>query len=842
LELSTAALPEASSLPRRGFLGVFFVALAILVLEVSLTRVLSVVMWYHYAFVVISLAMLGLAIAGVFLYLVPPLVRHAPSLIPWFCRASGVTTVLALLYLARTPFKTEAATEIFSRDVAIFYVVALLPFLFGGFAISSALTRYARQINTLYFADLVGAGLGCALVVLLLELAGAPAAILVSAAFFMLGAMLLRREGASAKPDLALALAAVGLVAWAWPARNPTGPSTLNDLRHPFEPRYQKGVADWEKTDRVLFLGWNSHSRIKITEPVPPAGHAADVRVIDIDGNANTGVVRIEGQATAETVAQQAPWMKTWIGAAPYAILPPSPKVLIIGPGGGKDVLAGILAHAHVTAVEVNGLIFDLMTKGPFADWAGGVYRAPGVRAVHDEARSWVRRTGERFDLIQATLVDTWAATAAGAFTLAENSLYTVEAFDDFFSHLTDDGIVHITRWHRDPPRESLRAVVLMTEVMKRRSVPSPEKHILVGLDGAGMIDGNQPYAMLFWSRQEFTPERVAKLLEYAGWRKAQDPRLTLEPAYVPGIPSPNAIGSYLKHPDRSRFIDDYQFDVSPTTDDRPFFFNAVRLWDIARFKKETYQNEQAVVVLVTVLGTVLCIVLIAFAVPFALTIPRIRRASGPGTGVSLLYFCGIGVGFMLVEMPLLQRFGLYLGHPTHALSTILATLLTSTGVGSALAGWTFTRHPVRGVRVAIVMLIVGIGALIAVVPQLLASTLAMELWFRVGVTVGLVFPLGILMGFPLPLGIRALGRGRAALIPWAWGMNGATSVLASVLGVAIGIYAGFTVALLAGAAFYGLALYAAARLPGRVLPAPVVVAAPAPPASVEEPPPIPVG
>jgi hypothetical protein len=359
----------------------------------------------------------------------------------------------------------------------------------------------------------------------------------------------------------------------------------------------------------------------------------------------------------------------------------------------------------------------------------------------------------------------------------------------------------------------------------------------MVGLDGQGKIDGNVPYAVLLWSKKEFTPHQIQALSKFSLWKQGIDPRLTLDVAYVPGTPPTDTIGKYLTASDRARFIDEYPYDIRPTTDDRPFFFNAVRLWDVVTLKAETYQNEQAVVVLVTVLTTVLGIVAAAFVVPFVLTLPRIRRASGPGTGASLIYFCSIGIGFMLVEMPVLQRFGLYLGHPTHALSTILATLLTSTGIGSALAGWWAGRVPVRGARIALGLVILAIGALVLIVPQLLAPTLGAPLPVRVMITVATLFPLGLLMGFPMPLGIRALAKSREVLVPWAWGMNGATSVLASILGVAIGIYAGFTVAILVGAAFYGLALLTAGKLlQGNVAPAPVrqVHEEPVPPATPE--------
>jgi hypothetical protein len=825
--------PAASALPpisRRGMLGIAWIALAILMFEIALTRVLSVVMWYHFAVVVISLAMLGLAIAGIALYFIPGLVRSAAAVIPWFSRLAGVTAGAALVYLAHNPFKTEAAGGIFSADVAVFYAVALAPFLFGGLAISAALARYARQVNTLYFADLLGAGVGCVVVVLLLKFVGAPAAILLACAAFFVGAMLLRRAGSSAAFDTALVVVAVGCAIWAFQAQESSGRDADDPVRFPFEPRYQKGLADRDTGNKPHFLGWNSHSRIKVIEP----RGAASIRVISIDETATTEIREIKGDATPETVADQVRDARWWTGATPYAILPERPRVLIIGPGGGRDVLTGIVYRADVTAVELNGLIIKLM-KGRFAAWSGHVYTALGVNVIHDEARSWVRRSNQKFDLIQATLVDTWAATSAGAFTLAENALYTVEAFADYWDHLTEDGVVHITRWHRDPPRESLRAIVLMTDVMKERGVPNPERHVIAAVDRQGTDGANHPFSMLLWSRRELSEERLAKLVQYSEVRKRENPGFVLDPLYVPTLPSATAIGDigkYLRSPNREEFVDTYPYDIRASTDDRPFFFNTVRLSEILdpRFRQELYQNEQAVVVLGTILVTVLGIVVAAFLIPFGLTLPRIRRSSGPGTGASLLYFCGLGAGFMLVEMPVLQRFGLYLGHPTYALSTILATLLVATGVGSALAGWWLRRHPVGGARVALVLVIVAIGALVLVVPQVLSQTLGLGIWFRVLITMALLFPLGVLMGFPLPLGIRALAGGREAMIPWAWGMNGATSVLASILGVAIGMYAGFTVALLVGAAFYALAFFMAGRLvPDVVTPAEVIPVEPPP-------------
>ncbi len=784
-------------LPRRGFFGIFFLSLAILVMEIALTRMLSVVMWYHFAFVVISLAMLGLAASGLLLHFFPVLVRNARTVVPWCGSLASVATVGMLGYLSRLRFVHDQAGELFRWDVAVTFFVILGPFFFGGLAISAALSRWTSQVDRLYFWDLVGAGFGCILVVFLLDTLGAPAALIVAAFLFAFGAALFRRKwsfGAMADQWL-LALAAAGLV---WHLHG-------GEL----EPRHSKGVDDDAAKVSVRMARWNSYSRIRVLEYGPDSW----MRVIDIDGNASTGIRRLTETASASVVRRDAPELVDWISTPPFAVIPAQPEVAIIGPGGGREIAAALAHGARVTGIELNRITYDLMRNGPEAEFSGHIYTAPGVETIHDEARSWIRRSGRRFDLIQATLVDTWAATASGAFALSENALYTVEAFEDFFAHLTDEGVVHFTRWFRDPPRESLRTVTLMVEVLRRRGIEDPTRHIVVLVDLLGITDNCPPYTSMIWSKSPLDAERLGRLEAVVAARKAGNPKAELVPVVWPGKEPIEDIGRFMVAPDRAKFIAEYRYDVSPTTDDQPFFFNTVRLADVVGFKSETYLNEQAVVVLVTVLITVTGVLLLVFALPFILGWKRIRRENGRGTALRLLYFVGLGLGFMLVEIPLLQRFGLYLGHPTYALTTILASVLVGTGLGSAIAGKLFGTRPVTGARVGLLLLVCGLTAMVVFGPGLLARTLERSITSRIGLTVALLVPLGVLMGFPFPLGIKALASRRPGLVAWAWGMNGAASVLASVLAVAIGMHAGFAVALYVGAAAYGLCLLTAGRL-----------------------------
>lgn len=776
--------------------GMFALSLAVLALQVALTRLLSVVLWYHFAFVAVSLAMLGLALGGIALYLVPGLLARTPALLPWACRAAAAGAVGALAYAVGNPLATVGEAELFGGAVARFYAVLAVPFLAGGLAVSALLAHRAERIHRLYLADLVGAGAGCVGVVALLSWLGAPFAVLASAAAFAVAGALFAADGpdrraARALPDLALAAAALAL-------------GLVPAAREGLEPRHMHGRPDAvaEQGERKVFEGWNAHSRIVVVQT------DERMRQINIDGSATTGSLRLSGPATPELVRREFPEAPLYGGATPYAVVGEGARVAVIGPGGGLDVLTAIHHRARLTAIELNGIIHEQMSRGVLADWSGHAYTAEGVEAVHDEARSWLSRSDERFDLIQAMMIDTWAATATGAFALAENALYTVEAFRDFRERLTERGLVHFTRWNEDPPRQSLRLLATMAEVLRREGVRDVAPYFVVLQEKAA---GTGPLqASVLWSREPFEPDALARLEAHCAMRAPHNP---LEVLAWPGRALDNELSRYLRSDDPEGFEAAYPWNVSPATDDKPFFFNTLRLTDVATLALDE-ANEQAVAVLVHVLFVVSAVVLLAFVLPFALAWRRIRRTEPPGVGLRLAYFACLGVGFMFLEMPLLQRFGLYLGHPTYALSTILTVLLLGAGAGSLLSGHLFDRRPARGVAVAAGLVIAGVAALSLLGPELLERTLTRPIGQRVAITAALLAPLAVLLGAPLPLGIRALGERGRGLVPWAWGINGAASVLASVLGVAIGMYAGFAATTLAGGACYALALALSRRLP----------------------------
>ncbi|MFN0183858.1 MAG: hypothetical protein ACKVQR_08580, partial [Aquabacterium sp.] len=354
-----------------------------------------------------------------------------------------------------------------------------------------------------------------------------------------------------------------------------------------------------------------------------------------------------------------------------------------------------------------------------------------------------------------------------------------------------------------------LRLLALIAEAMHRVGDTEPERHVVV-LEEPQYPDPGPPMASLLWSRRPFSAEALERL------RAATAERQKIAPVKVlcwPGETHDNPLSQFLRSPDRERFLREYPYEVSAVTDDRPFLFHTVRFGDLIATAEKGVENEDAVQVLGTVLVTVLAITLLAFLLPMAFAL-RGRGSRGKAT-LQLTYFCCLGVGFMLVEIPMLQRFSLYVGHPTWTLSTVLGSLLLGAGCGGMRTTDIRAEQVMATLRRTLLLVLVALIALVAASPWLLSVTLTWPFPLRVLLTVAVLAPLGWPLGQALPLGIKALHGSGSLLVPWAWGLNGAASVLASVLAVAIGMQFGFTAALGAGIGCYLFALLLHRRLDG---------------------------
>lgn len=769
--------------------GVACVSFATLLLELALTRVFSVVLFYHFAFLVISIALLGLGAGGVFAYV------RRQQLATWDTRAlaarlcfiNAIVISAVLIIVLLTPVSLQLNLRNFFK-LTIIYLVSAVPFFFTGLLFACVFARERHRVSQLYGADLIGGALACLGVVPLLNLVGGPNAILFSAAM-MAVAGAIWADAAEQKKHLLIVAAVLAALFLA---------NFRGDL---IDVVYAKGLrrhGSW-----VEYARWNAISRVEVDR-------SGDIKWIVIDADASTPIMNADPQIWANQE-----WKKAFL-AAPSAvvnILRPQGKYAIIGPGGGVDVLRALVAGSKdVTGIEINPLIANNIMRDRYADYSHNLYRAPGVRIQVRDGRSFIRSSNERYDVLQMTLVDTWASTAAGAFALSENSLYTVEAFREYFQHLKPDGMIAITRWEFSRPREALRVVSQAMEALHQQGVMDTRWNFIVVSDGALNVDG-RPVTVIAkktaFNWQEL--ERVVghlkanpnlKLLYPVPWGENLPPRSHNADS--------SAFHNLLMENDGRRFSAQYAYDVSPVTDNAPFFFFTLKTKNAIRATLSGTGSGMDWKVNLGVAVLFLLLLMSAVAVVAFLVLPLVMyKQARVRSAVPLIYFIALGLGYILVEITFIQRFVLFLGHPTYALTVVVFLMLLASGLGSTMA-----RHWLREPRQIdwVLCAIVAVLALyLWLLPRVLPLATAWGFGGKLVLSALLLFPLAFLMGMPFPTGIRALAsddsQEETAAIEWAWAMNAAATVLGSVLAMVIAIHFGLTVALVCAAVAYMLAI-----------------------------------
>jgi hypothetical protein len=444
--------------------------------------------------------------------------------------------------------------------------------------------------------------------------------------------------------------------------------------------------------------------------------------------------------------------------------------------------------------------------NGRFGDFTGHLDRDPRVRFVNDEARSYVARSPEHYGLIQISLIDTWAATAAGAFVLSENAIYTSEAWTTFLQHLTPDGVLSVSRWYyRDSPAEMYRTTTLAVDALRRIGIENPRSHMVIVRN---MTMANRPetpdgVGTLLVSRRPFTDAELATIE-----RLSSD--LGFEVMFTPRE-SRDEVFPRLTAADADAFVASYPLRINAPTDNSPFFFNMLRLRDIFRLDRlesgKQSNNLKAVATLAILLGIVSALTALCIGLPLWMS-----KTDLAGSHALLVFFAAIGVGFMLVETSQMQRLIIALGHPTYALSVVLFALLLSSGMGSYLTTGVTTGGIARAGMIRLVALVAVLILIGAATPAIVRATMAASTPVRIAAAVGLLFPGGLMMGMAFPLGMKLAAHRAAALTPWLWGVNGAASVLASVLSVCIALGWSISAAFYAGCAAYLVAVVAFAR------------------------------
>ena len=771
------------------YIGLFLVTSSTLMLEIALTRIFSVTMWYHFAFVAISVALFGMTVGALIVHLRPRWFPDAAvSRQLWiFALLFGVTVVVCFAIQLAIPF-TPRATIPGIASVAGTCLVISVPFVFSGIVVCLALTRFPRRVNRLYAVDLVGAGLGCVLLVVLFSFLDGPSLVVLIGAFAAAGAIAFAAAHGSARRATTAAIATLVLAGFAG----------INAHLYANGSPVLEIVWAKEKRDTDhAYERWNAFSRLTVDGDVDdPATPWLD---LVIDSTAGTLLMRYSGDP-AESDALRAD-----IRNLPHHIRHDA-DVYVVGVGGGVDVLSALeFDQRSVTGAEINGDIIDI-TTGTYGDFTGHLDQDPRVDLVNDEARSHLARTEQPFDIIQISLIDTWAATAAGAFALSENSLYTTEAWDLFLDRLRANGILSVTRYFRTSdaegrpvePLETYRTIALASEVLTRRGVTDPRDHVLAyrvptryGVDLATVMVSPEP----------FSESDLAVLSDRAdalGFTPVLTPDDATDPVFA-ALTAPGGPGDA---------IDRVDADISPPTDDRPFFF---QMADIGTFLNGDIGRDHYVIRPVLVLGLLAVTVLGLAACCVGLPLVLARRTAAIGaTRRRLLplytYFTGIGLGFLLIEVAQLQRLSIFLGHPTYGLTVSLFSVLVFSGIGSML-----TERIVRDDRPG--SRLVPLGALAAAViaagfvtPAVLRALDGATTPVRIAAAVGLLAPLALPMGMPFAVGMRAAATIPGAPTAFLWGINGAASVCASVLAVVISLFFGISTAFWAGALAYGLA------------------------------------
>jgi hypothetical protein len=795
------------------YVGLFMVALATLMYEILLTRIFSVTMWYHFAFMAISVAMFGMTVGALLVYIFPAF--FTPQ------RAERHLALSSLLFAAAIiiSFLTHLAVPVFvDRNLltlsglyalTLTYVSLSLPFIFSGIAVSLALTQFPRNISRLYAADLAGAALGCILLRYVLDVTDGPMTVFL-VAFLACTAALVFALGLGGKLFRISAICALMLLAFvivgSVQSRKQSPLVRLTWVRGELESpsQYEK----WNSFSRVRV--WGNQRRLEAPfgwgySSTLPDNLKISQLSMNIDASAFTPLTAFRGD----------------LGSVDYLryditnfahFLRPNSSVYIIGTGGGRDILSSLVFdQKSILGVEINEDIITI-ANDIYGDFTGHLDRHPQVRIVNDEARSYLARQQEKFDIIQSSFIDTWAATAAGAFVFTENSLYTVEAWKIFLRHLNPQGVLTFSRWYTETNYALERMTALASAALIQLGIQNPREHILIVRISTEEESRPAGIGTVLVSPRPFSDADLDKAEQVARDMKFDvvlSPRSTIDPIFA----------QLTTGHDLERCCDNFPVNISPTTDDKPFFFYMMRLGNLldasywrSGLASGAYNMAKPIIVLLALLIIVIVLTVLCIIIPLYLTS---RKVTVRGSLPLFTFFMAIGFGFMLVEISQMQRLIIFLGHPSYGLSVVLFALLISSGLGSFTTGNVGQPDSLRPALrrfVFLLSVLVIFGLLTSQIIQAFEGSITAV---RVLVAILILLPLGLFMGMVFPLGMKIANRQAAPLIPWFWGINGAASVCASVLAVVIALNTSISTSYWIGFACYlaaAMAYYKATR------------------------------
>jgi hypothetical protein len=787
------------------YIVIFLTSLSTLTLEITLTRFFSIAQWYHLAFMVVSIALLGIGASGAAIMVFPSLKKISLNkIIPITTFALSLTSLGSYLIANQIPFEMVRLSYDYRQFLYLFlyYLLFSLPFFCGGLTISLALSHLPAKANAIYGADLLGAGSGCLLALLIHYLGGVTLCVLNAATLGLIASMLIALKNSKWQLltgtvfSFCIVFLSVLNPTWFQLKISPYKDLEVT-LRYPeakhiltrFNTFSQIDVVD---SPAVRFAPGLS---LKYLKPLPPQ------LGFTIDGSNLNSITRYQGNKAELTFTSYL------LSALPY-YLKKVKSVLILEPQGGLDVLTAIYHGAEeIEGTEKNPLIVDTISQR-FTSFTGGIYQRKNIKIVKREGREYLSHTAKNYDLIENSLTSTLGASSSGMFGMVEAYALTREAFSLYFDHLNPGGYISLTVYLIPPPRQELRLISTLISMLQAKGITDPERHFIV-------IRSWGTFTILV-KKGEITKDEILRGNKFLK-------RCNFDWIYYPGIKAEETniynlqtepiyyrmVSSLLQQETRKRFMEQYIFDVSPITDERPFLYHYFKFKRIREIYLSVGRKWQFLleggyfIPFVFLQALVISIIFILF--PFVLS--RRKRETGVKSIPVLSYFLFIGIGFMFIEIPLIQRFILFLGHPVYAFSICLLSLLISSSVGSLLS-----RKVVPPENKVIHFLLFSLIAVITLLyayllPITFSSLAGVRLVLRQILSYLIIFPLGLLLGMPFPLGIRLLGNRFSAQIPWAWCINGCASVVSSVGAMMIALSGGFGLVLKLAALSYLFAL-----------------------------------
>lgn len=783
--------------------AIFVVSLAGLLLEVAYTRIVSYKLWYYYTYLVIGLALLGLGTGATAVVLSRRLrSTNTASLISVFGIIGALGLLVGYCVVALMPIDTVALWDYGSAEsfanfgsLTVICLALFLSFMPIGVIVSTLLSRARTEVNRLYFADLLGAGLGCLIVVALISRAGPPRVVMASAGLLAATALALswRRAGVLSITGAVVLVVMVLLTA--------LGDAALPGLR----PESSKIAADG-----TGLSGWGPVFRVDVNEhPTVPGGKA-----LIHDGTWGSAIYPFDGDPASLTRFDDDP--RSW----PFAVLGDPPRrELIIGSAGGNEILASLYHDSdHIEAVELNPVTVDALT-GEYADMSGNLAEREEVTLTQGDGRSYLARSDRDFDLVWFVAPDSYAANnaaSAGAFVLSESYLYTTDMITETLQHLSDDGISVAQFGEVDfefQPNRTARYVVTAREALEDSGVDDPSSHIMVAESEDPFTSG---LSTIVVSRSPVTPEQVDRFVQSV--ESTSDSQVVYAPSEVATDSPVAALAGAKDGAEVQRLVADYPADIDAISDDAPFFWHFTPFTDVVRDigRATTVDFREYAIgerVLLLLLGTAAAFAVLFLLLPFLVIRKQWRRL--PAKGISAVYFAALGLGFMLYEITMIQMLVGYLGFPSYSLTVTLASILVFTGLGALLSN-RFSTAPTRALPVLF-------GALVALtlfyrlaLPDLMDTTLTAGLPLRIAFAFAVLAPLGLCLGMFMPFGLRLVGvlsPHSDEYVAWGWAINGVFSVIGSVLTTILAMSWGFHTVHLIALAVYGLAVLALWRL-----------------------------